>query len=267
MSQTSTLQILKSETFGTVKCDFYGDGNQVYMTREQIGTALEYANPQKAIGNLHNAHKERMEKFSFLESRNGRNIYFYNRKGVMEICRWSQQEKADAFMDWAWEVIDNLMAKNMTCVLPQDYPSALRALADAEERRMQLQVENAQQKQMIGELKPKADYTDRILKSTSVVPITAIAKDYGMSGTEMNKLLNRLGVQYRMGNMWLLYSKHHGKGYTHSETFNFEHSDGRLDARMNTKWTQKGRLFLYHLLKENGVLPMIEQKDNEKTGA
>ena len=47
MNQTSTLQILKSETFGTVKCDFYGDGNQVYMTREQIGTALEYANPQR----------------------------------------------------------------------------------------------------------------------------------------------------------------------------------------------------------------------------
>ena len=99
MNQTSTLQILKSETFGTVKCDFYGDGNQVYMTREQIGTVLEYANPQKAIGNLHNAHKERMEKFSFLESRNGTNIYFYNRKGVMEICRWSQQEKADAFIE------------------------------------------------------------------------------------------------------------------------------------------------------------------------
>lgn len=270
MNQTSTLQILKSETFGTVKCDFYGDGNQVYMTREQIGTALGYSNPKRAISDIHKRHKERLDKFSRVTqiaypSGGKQDVYIYNRKGVMEICRWSQQEKADAFMDWVWEVIDNLMVKNMTCVLPQDYPSALRALADAEERRMQLQVENAQQKQMIGELKPKADYTDRILKSTSVVPITAIAKDYGMSGTEMNKLLNRLGVQYRMGNMWLLYSKHHGKGYTHSETFNFEHSDGRLDARMNTKWTQKGRLFLYHLLKENGVLPMIEQIDNEKT--
>ena len=148
--------------------------------------------------------------------------------------------------------------------MPKDYPSALRALADAEEKRLALQAKTEQQAQVIGELKPKADYTDRILKSKGVVPITAIAKDYGMTGNEMNKLLHRFGVQYRMGDMWLLYRCYHGRGYTHSETFDFEHKDGTPDARMTTKWTQKGRLFLYEVLKENGILPMIERTTLDK---
>ena len=175
--------------------------------------------------------------------------------------------------DLAWDVQRKLTntyfrAKEQAgkMVLPQDYPSALRALADAEEMKMHLLAENAQQKQIIGELQPKADYTDRILQSTGVVPITAIAKDYGMSGSEMNRLLHKLGVQYRLGDMWVLYSRHHGKGYTHSETFDFAHSDGRPDAKMTTKWTQKGRLFLYQLLKENGILPMIERTNADEAG-
>lgn len=115
------LALVKSADFGEIQCDFYGDGKELYVTREQIGAALEYADPQKAIGNLHNAHKDRMEKYSFLESRNGRNIYFYNRKGVMELCRWSQQPKADAFMDFCWEVMDSLMSGKAKIVAMTDY--------------------------------------------------------------------------------------------------------------------------------------------------
>lgn len=117
----------------------------------------------------------------------------------------------------------------------------------------------AKQTQLIGELKPKADYTDRILQSKSLVTITQIAKDYGMSGAAMNEKLHALGVIYKLGGQWLLYSKYQAKGYTHSETVDITHRDGRGDVRMNTKWTQKGRLFLYQHLKKRGILPVIEQ--------
>ena len=80
-----------------------------------------------------------------------------------------------------------------------------------------------------------------------------------MRGKKMNSLLHELKDIYKMGSQWLLYSKYQAKGYTHSETVNIEHSDGRSDVVMNTKWTQKGRLFLYELLKKNGTLPIIEQ--------
>lgn len=118
---------------------------------------------------------------------------------------------------------------------------------------------NNKKDQLIGELKPKADYTDIILKNKSLMTITQIAKDYGMSGQAMNALLHELGVQYFQSKQWLLYSKYHNKGYTHSETINFIRKDGKPDMKLNTKWTQKGRLFIYNLLKKEGILPMIER--------
>lgn len=126
------------------------------------------------------------------------------------------------------------------------------------EEKQSLQLTNKKQEQIIGELKPKADYVDKILQNKGLVTITQIAKDYGMSGQTMNNLLHELDVQYNQSDQWLLYAKYHNKGYTHSKTFEFEHKDGTPDIKMYTKWTQKGRLFLYNLLKENGVLPTIE---------
>ena len=195
-----------------------------------------------------------------------RPCYLLTKKGCDMVANKMTGEKGVLFTAayvTAFEKMRDTIRKG-ALVVPEDYPSALRALADAEEKRLALQAKTEQQAQVIGELKPKADYTDRILKSKGVVPITAIAKDYGMTGNEMNKLLHRFGVQYRMGDMWLLYRCYHGRGYTHSETFDFEHKDGTPDARMTTKWTQKGRLFLYEVLKENGILPMIERTDLDK---
>lgn len=123
----------------------------------------------------------------------------------------------------------------------------------------QLQLENEKQNQLIGELKPKADYTDKILRSKGTTKVNVIANDYGYSATKFNKLLYKLGIQYKQGNDWLLYVSHRGKGYTHTKTFDFVRSDGTPDSHANMEWTQKGRLFLYNTLKEKGILPMIEQ--------
>ena len=115
--------------------------------------------------------------------------------------------------------------------------------------------------QIIGELKPKADYYDEILKNPGLVTITQIAKDYGMSGKKMNGILHDLGIQYKQSGQWLLYDKYSKNGYTHSETVDIVRLDGRRDVKMNTKWKQKGRIFLYNMLKENGIVPMIEQEN------
>lgn len=134
-----------------------------------------------------------------------------------------------------------------------------RALKIAEEKLTLLTSENAMQKQIIGELQPKANYVDRILQNRGLVTITQIAKDYGMSGYKLNKILHELGVQYKQGTQWLLYSKYHNKGYTHSYTVDIIRTDGREDVVMETKWTQKGRLFLYELLKSKDIYPTIEK--------
>ena len=116
-----------------------------------------------------------------------------------------------------------------------------------------------EQQQIITELQPKANYVDMILQSKSLVTITQIAKDYGMSGRKLNKILKELKIQYKVGGQWVLYSKYQNGGYVHSRTIDITRTDGRADVTMQTEWTQKGRLFLYEELKKQGYVPVIEQ--------
>ena len=102
---------------------------------------------------------------------------------------------------------------------------------------------------------PKSAYCDAILRCPDLVPVTAIAKDYGLSALFLNRLLHELGIQYRIGKMWVLYQPYASKGYTKTQTFL---NDG--NAYQHTYWTQTGRLFLYEVLKENGYLPTIEHR-------
>lgn len=157
----------------------------------------------------------------------------------------------------------NEMEKALQNRLPGTYKEALLQLVEQVEENEKLHLENTMQKQQIGELKPKANYVDMILKSKSLVTIGQIAKDYGMSAQEMNKLLQRFKIQYKQSGQWLLYSNHHAKGYTHSETTEITHKDGSVSVRMHTKWTQKGRLFLYEFLKRRDIIPVIEFESEE----
>lgn len=147
--------------------------------------------------------------------------------------------------------------------LPGNYKEALIQLVSQVEENEKLETQNNMLIQQNNELQPKADYTDKILKNKGLVTIGQIAKDYGMSAQKMNKKLHELGVQYKQSGQWLLYSKHQDKGYTHSNTVDIVKKDGTPDVKMNTKWTQKGRLFLYELLKENDIIPVIEQGDDD----
>lgn len=123
----------------------------------------------------------------------------------------------------------------------------------------QLKLDNKIKEQQITELQPKAEYTDVILQCKDLVTITVIAKDYGKSGVFMNELLHKLGVQYKESGIWFLYQKYAECGYTRTKTFNV----GDNNAKTHTYWTQKGRLFIYNLLKENGYLPVMEDRDYE----
>ena len=119
-----------------------------------------------------------------------------------------------------------------------------------------LQLENAQKQQIISELQPKATYYDLILQNKSLLSMTKIAKDYGMSAMALNGLLHELGVQFKQGDVWLLYAKHADKGYTQSKTHVIDDEKNKF----HTYWTQKGRLFIYELLKQKkGILPLIER--------
>lgn len=174
----------------------------------------------------------------------------------------ANNETAEKFQDWVTSEVLPAIRKHGTYMTDQTIEEVLtnpdtiiRLATDLKNERK----EKLMLAQQVTELKPKADYTDLILSNKTLVTITFIAKDYGMSGLAMNKLLHDLGVQYSQSGVWLLYAKHQTKGWTQSETTEVVKKDGSKKLVMNTKWTQKGRLGLYELLKDNGYLPLIEQ--------
>lgn len=120
----------------------------------------------------------------------------------------------------------------------------------------QIQQQNCQ----IARLRPKAVYLDQILHSPSLVLTTQIAKDYGMSAIRLNKLLCAWGVQYKCRNQWILYAPYQGQGYTCSTSVEIRRRNGTMEVKYQTEWTQKGRVFLYQLLKSKGYLPVVEQQ-------
>ena len=132
-----------------------------------------------------------------------------------------------------------------------------RALVMSQKLLDTTRLELAQTKQIVNELQPKASYYDLILQSKSVMSVSKIAKDFGKSAVWLNRKLEEKKVQYSQGGVWLLYQKYADKGYTQSTT----HAIDDEHSRLLTKWTQKGRLFIYELLKGDGILPLIEQTE------
>lgn len=260
---------------------------QRVLTTQQL--AESYETTSRRISENFNSNKERYQEgkhFFCLEGNalkefranteiadlpsNLNKFYLWTEKGALLHAKSLATDKA-------WEVYDQLVetyfkAKDLQYQLHNLSGENLIALAVIEAQKVLeqkeatikiLSLENKQNEQIIGELKPKADYLDSILKNKGLVTITQIAKDYGMTGTEMNDLLHELKVQYKQSEQWLLYREHQSFGYTHSQTINITRRDGTPDVKMNTKWTQKGRLFLYNLLKSNGIMPIIEKEESE----
>lgn len=136
-----------------------------------------------------------------------------------------------------------------------------RALLMADKKITHLTMENTQLQLELQEAQKQARYLDLIIESKGALRVTQIAADYGMSANKFNKTLAELGVQHKVNGQWILYKKHMGKGYTDSHTFDYQDKNGHTRANVTTTWTQKGRLFLYELLKDNDILPLIEQDD------
>lgn len=142
-----------------------------------------------------------------------------------------------------------------------------RALQFANNQLALMQKKNAEligtvaiQNQQITEMKPKASYYDVVLNCKDLISTSAIAKDYGKSAIWMNRYLHEKGVQFKQGDIWLLYQKYAEKGYTSTKTHSYPGTDGNVHTKVHTYWTQKGRLFIYGLMKADGMPPIIEQE-------
>lgn len=154
-------------------------------------------------------------------------------------------------LEKAWNTPEQIMARALKM--------ADRSIESLKERCRFLGGQVEEQQKVIEELQPKATYYDLILQCPDLVSTTEIAKDYGMSATRLNRLLHDLKIQFKQSGAWFLYQKYAGFGYTKTKTHNYSDEYGVQHSKQHMYWTQKGRLFLYDLLKEEGIIPMIEQ--------
>lgn len=256
------LQIYKNAELGSVRTTVIGV--EPFFVGKDVAEILGYSNPQKALRD-HVDEEDKTLNDSFTV--NGTKGVLINESGLYSLILRSQLPKAQKFKRWVTsEVLPSIRRHGMYATdeliaNPDLAIAAFTTLKEERERRMALEEVAAVQKQQIAEMQPKATYYDVVLKCKDAVNISVIAKDYGWSAQKMNEYLHQKGVQYKQSDIWLLYQKHAGCGYTKTNTHIYEDSCGKEHTKVHTKWTQKGRLFIYSLLKADGIVPQIEMEE------
>ena len=252
-SSENQMQVFRSEEFGSVRT--IEENGNVLFCGSDVAKALGYKRPNEAIS----AHAKGTVKRRTLTDGGEQEMLFITEGDVYRLAARSKLPGAEKFESWIFDEVLPSIRKTGGYMMPQDYPSALRALADAEEQKLKLLAENQRQAQVIADFEPIRQYVDTILESKDALATSQIAADYDMSARALNKVLHEEGIQYNVNGQWLLYKRHMGKGYTKSKTIHFVRSDGRPDTKMQTQWTQKGRLMIHEILTARGITAIMDR--------
>lgn len=232
--------------------------DEPYFVGKDIAEVLGYRNTRDALSN----HVDLEDKYGVaIRDTMGRNqnVVAINESGLYSLIISSKLPNAKAFKRWVTKEVlpsirrHGMYAKEELVNNPELFLEVLENYRTEKEKNKMLATE-------LKETQPIISYYNEILQSNETLTITQIAADYGMSGKAMNQLLKRLRVQRKVNNQWVLFSDLVRKGLTRSETKRVQNGNKTV---ITTRWTQKGRLFLYNTLKKEGIYPLIEdQKEN-----
>ena len=246
--------------------------DEPYFIGRDVAMVLGYKKPENALG----THVGEEDKTTTLIQGDGSNYKskttIINESGLYSLILGSKLPDARRFKRWVTSEVLPAIRKHGAYATDAtidrilgDPDFGIRLLQDLKaerEARKALEVQNAVQTQQIAELQPKASYYDVVLNCKDLLSVSKIAKDFGKSGRWLNDFLHEKGIQFKQGSVWLLYQKYAAEGYTQTKTDPYTGSDGMIHSKVRTCWTQKGRLFIYDLLKSNGILPTIEREDD-----
>ncbi|WP_437273276.1 phage antirepressor [Staphylococcus aureus] len=246
------LQRFQNSQFGDLEI-LTIEGKQWFPATE-VAMTLGYSNPRDAISR--HVKRRGVVNHDVIDSLGRKqNKKFIDEGNLYRLISRSKLPQAEQFEEWVFDEVlpairkhgiyatDNVIEQTLKD--PDYIITVLTEYKKEKERNLLLQQE-------IGELKPKADYVDEILKSTGTLATTQIAADYGISAQKLNKLLHEARLQRKVNKQWVLYSEHMGKSYTDSDTITIVRSDGREDTVLQTRWTQKGRLKIHEIMTEFG---------------
>lgn len=247
------LQVFKNEKFGTVRT--ITENGRTFFCALDVATALGYAKPRNAItmhcryalkrGVPHPQSPDKTIEMTFIPEGD-----------IYRLAAKSQIPGADEFERWIFDEV--LVSINHTggylgnTENMSDFELVSRAL-------LIVQKQLEQRDETIRKIAPDAEYAQNCLLAENGIITSSIAKDYGMSADNFNRMLKGLRIQYKRGDQWLLYAPYQDKGYMTSRTTPITHSDGRVEQKVASLWTAEGRRFLYDFLKKRGIVPLNER--------
>jgi len=260
------LQVFNNEEFGQVRTVVQSE--DVWFVAKDVAEVLGYNNTSKAI-QMHVDEDEKAD-LPIWDGRQNRNQKVINESGLYSLILSSKLPSAKKFKKWVTSEVLPSIRKHGAYMTPKTINALLQdpdliiglasQLKQEQQARQVAEQKNLMLTQQIAENASKITYLDQILQSQDTVTVSQIAADYGLSAMRLNKILNDEKVQYKVNNQWLLYSKHQNKGYTKSKTVDVVHTDGSRSVKMNTRWTQKGRLFIHELLTKRGIIPEMDRE-------
>lgn len=260
------LQVFNNEEFGQVRTVVQSE--DVWFVAKDVAEVLGYNNTSKAI-QMHVDEDEKAD-LPIWDGRQNRNQKVINESGLYSLILSSKLPSAKKFKKWVTSEVLPSIRKHGAYMTPKTINALLQdpdliiglasQLKQEQQARQVAEQKNLMLTQQIAENASKITYLDQILQSQDTVTVSQIAADYGLSAMKLNKILNDERVQYKVNNQWLLYSKHQNKGYTKSKTVDVVHTDGSRSVKMNTRWTQKGRLFIHELLTKRGIIPEMDRE-------
>ena len=249
------IQIFENKEFGKVRIIEIDD--QPWFVGKDVTDILGYGNGSRDL-NRHVDEEDRRNYRNGTSEINNRGVTIINESGLYSLILSSKLPQAKAFKRWVTSEILPATRKHGAYISEE----ALQRMKEDSQFVDELIIRLTNEREKTGMLlnyvehtAPKIRYYDIILQCPGAVQPSILAKDYGLSAIAFNKLLKKLGIQYKIGKTWLLYSEHQGKGYTITKTY----SVNEKITAIHTCWTQRGRFWLYDVLKSHGILPEAEK--------
>ena len=239
--------------------------DEPWFVGKDVADILGYSNSRKALSDHVDDEDKGVTKSDTLGG--NQNTTIINESGLYSLILKSKKPEAKQFKRWVTSEVLPTIRKHGAYMTDQKAQDVLHGngLADlliqAGEQIKSLEFDKQQLQVELEEVREKTTYLDLILESPDDILTTQIAQDYGYSAVAFNRILHELRVQRKVNKQWVLYSKYMGKGYIGSRTSDFVDSNGVARTSITTTWKQKGRKFLYEVLKKNGYLPLVEQDE------
>lgn len=252
------IRIFENETFGEIRVTEIN--SEPWWVLADVCKVLEIGNSRMVANRLD---KDELMSAKLTSGGQKREMTVINESGLYAVILRSDKPQAKPFRKWITSEVIPSIRKHGAYMTPQTLTQALSTPENLITLLQTLQSEQNKNKELSAEIevmKPKASYYDLVLNCKDLVPISVIAKDYGKSATWLNRYLREKKIQYRQGNIWLLYQKYSDKGYASTKTNLVTDTGGVPHVRELLCWSQKGRLFIYKMLKNDGILPLMERE-------